>query len=714
MMRYSKLSAMVMLVLATAIVATPAAQGRAEVTLRAAREAEAVKGDLKQAAALYERAVAEAGARGPVAAQALVGLGTTYQKLGRAEAPAVFARVVRDFADQPTAVAAARVAMSAGRPAASVATAQAGASARRVMEGDPAFILDVSADGRLAVGTEFVRRDIVIREIATNRTSVLVPGGASRNPLEPRITDNGDSVAFSRAEPDGNASLWMIKTATGATPIPIPTEANANMIPVGWSVDGRELLATTRRQATTATLRLVAYNTETGTSRLLRTYERWRAPYSFQRSHDGSQIAYSAVAAEGSADRYIFTASTAGDGNEAAVVRMAGENVAPVWTPDGEYLMFLNIRGGQTDLRAIRMRAGEPVGESFLVQRNFPGSSLFVTRAGDLIYSVTGESGFSEFVAERNPAGSPIVQTFKGQSGTWSKGNRLAFIRAGGNSVADLIVRNVATGEERTFSQPGGFGVQSKPWLHDDSALIVGILAAVDGTPGGAYARLDLATGKITRIASRHTSDHERTSGVLVARDNKSIYATRKKDARSRWTGVVAIDLATGVETPMFDFPGSGVSTVSGAGFGWALSPDGTTIAMNLFVEGSTTRSRLVTVKIDGSDWRELHTWDSGHWVDILRWTPDGQSLLFIHQPVGSPTWRMMRISATGGPVEFDGLDSANLVSTVPLPKIELRNIANFDVSPDGTHVVFGSRTIAMHELWTLDNILTTLAQASR
>ena len=64
---------MVVLALATAIVATPAAQSKAEVTLRAAREAEAVKGDLKKAAALYEQAVAEAGAKGPVAAQALVG-----------------------------------------------------------------------------------------------------------------------------------------------------------------------------------------------------------------------------------------------------------------------------------------------------------------------------------------------------------------------------------------------------------------------------------------------------------------------------------------------------------------------------------------------------------------------------------------------------------------------------------------------------------------
>ena len=100
--------------------------------------------------------------------------------------------------------------------------------------------------------------------------------------------------------------------------------------------------------------------------------------------------------------------------------------------------------------------------------------------------------------------------------------------------------------------------------------------------------------------------------------------------------------------------------------------------------------------------------------VNVLRWTPDGQSLLFIAQPVGAPTWRMMRISSAGGPAEFDGLDSAAFMSTVPIPKIDARHIADFEISPDGSRVVFASRTVAMHELWSLDNILATLAQAGR
>jgi hypothetical protein len=66
-----------------------------------------------------------------------------------------------------------------------------------------------------------------------------------------------------------------------------------------------------------------------------------------------------------------------------------------------------------------------------------------------------------------------------------------------------------------------------------------------------------------------------------------------------------------------------------------------------------------------GSNWREIHTYDHEDWVDILRWTPEGQSLLFVARPVRAPTWRMMRIPAAGGAAEFDGLDSAAFVSNV-------------------------------------------------
>jgi Tol biopolymer transport system component len=708
-----KRSIVVGLGIAFAIVARPAAQHQAEVTLRAAREAETVAGDLKKAAVLYEQAVAEAGAKGPVAAQALVGLGMTYQKLGRSDAAAVLVRVVREFADQPGAVAAAR----AGLGGASARSASVQASAPRLaMDGNAARIFDVSADGRFTVGPQLAAggwNDIVVREIATGQATVVAPGSREANGFQARVSDSGDFVVYNWGDQQQTVSLRVISTAPAASPRTILSGRDIRTSPLDWMPDGNEILAIVSPMSTDpASDTLMAFDVATGASRTIKTLEPWRQPnLDASVSPDGSTVAYTAVAGQGSSDRYIYTVSARG-GSEVAAVRMAGTNSSPVWTPGGDFLLFLNERTGQRDLRAVPMRGGEPAGESFLVHRHFVGTSLFLTRAGTLMYPVSSESGFSEFVAERNPAGSRIVETFKGQSGTWSRGNRLAFIRRGGTGVADLIVRAMDTGEERTYLREGGISVQSSRWLHDDSGLIVFRNEQLEPGTGGVFYRVDVASGEWTRLFTKNSTDYVRSQGVLVAPDNKSIYMAVRKNEKSPWTGIVSVDLQTGSETGLFTFPTPGFSHAVAPC--WALSPDGTRLAISVPVEGSTTRSRLITVNVDGSDWREIHTYDHRHWVDILRWTPDGQSLLFIAQPAGATTWRMMRIPATGGAAEFDGLDSAAFTSAVPLPKIETRNIANFEVSPDGTRVVFGSRTIAMHELWSLDNVWSLVEQASR
>jgi Tol biopolymer transport system component len=578
------------------------------------------------------------------------------------------------------------------------------------MDGGPAQIFDVSADGRVTVGPERTPAgltDIVLRDILTGRSSVIVPGTQQGGGFQARVSDNGDRVAYAWSD-NGTMSIRVVATAPGSSPVTIQRSAASTetVSPLDWFPDGRDLLAISFTPEQPFTL--FAVSATGGGIRTIKALEPWRMVWpTIQLSPDGSTIAYSALAAEGSSDRYIFTVSTRG-GPESVAVRMAGVNQSPAWSPDGSSLLFINGRNGQTDLRAVPMRGGEPTGEPFLVQRNFAGSGLFVTRAGELFYPTSNDGGFSEFVAERDGTTTRIVQTFQGQSGAWSRGNRLAFIRPAGGTV-DLIVRTMATGAERTFSHEGGFLAQSSRWLHDDSALIVARSAQMEpGSAGGAFYRLDARTGEMKWLFARNTADHVRAQGVLVARDDRSIYTVTRKDPQSPWTSVVSIDLETGAETLMFNLPAPGIS-IAGS-LCWDLSPDGTKLAISVPVVGSTTRSRLITVNIDGSDWREIYSYDNAHWVDVLHWTPDGQSLLFVASPVGAPAWRLMRIPSAGGPAVPDGLDSSAFVSTVPLPKIELRNIANFDVSPDGSRVVFGSRTIAMHELWSLDNVMSALA----
>src|ERR1035437_6144954 len=99
-------SVMVSLVLAP--IALSQRASRAELRFQEAHRKETIDGDLKSAIDLYRKAIAEAGAARPIAAQALVRMGECYEMLGDAQAGKAYERVVREFGDQKDSAEAAR------------------------------------------------------------------------------------------------------------------------------------------------------------------------------------------------------------------------------------------------------------------------------------------------------------------------------------------------------------------------------------------------------------------------------------------------------------------------------------------------------------------------------------------------------------------------------------------------------------------------------
>src|SRR5216684_2238642 len=97
------------LMLSVALLST--AQKTPESMLGAALHQEEVQGDLKGAIAGYQKVVAAPGVSRKIAAEALVRMGQCYEKLGDTESRKIYERVVREYADQKEAVAAARARM---------------------------------------------------------------------------------------------------------------------------------------------------------------------------------------------------------------------------------------------------------------------------------------------------------------------------------------------------------------------------------------------------------------------------------------------------------------------------------------------------------------------------------------------------------------------------------------------------------------------------
>ena len=81
-------------------------------------------------------------------------------------------------------------------------------------------------------------------------------------------------------------------------------------------------------------------------------------------SPDGRLIAYSA--ATDSKDRHIYILAADGS-NETEIVKTAGSNENPVWTPDGKHILFTSDRSGKFDLWSIAVQNGKAAGSASLV-----------------------------------------------------------------------------------------------------------------------------------------------------------------------------------------------------------------------------------------------------------------------------------------------------------------------------------------------------------
>ncbi len=138
---------------------------------------------------------------------------------------------------------------------------------------------------------------------------------------------------------------------------------------------------------------------------------------------------------------------------------------------------------------------------------------------------------------------------------------------------------------------------------------------------------------------------------------------------------MVALDLASGVYREVFRLPGTRAN-LPRAAQEWTLaaSPDGKTIAMTLY-DPQAEMSRLALVDVNGQNYRVLTSFPSASLRNKLAWTADGRTIFYATRESGPH--RVMRIASSGGDPEFTG--------------IEVERLDAFDVSPDGTRVIYST-----------------------
>ena len=263
-----------------------------------------------------------------------------------------------------------------------------------------------------------------------------------------------------------------------------------------------------------------------------------------------------------------------------------------------------------------------------------------------------------------------LTDSLVGEAPSWSPdGAFLAFKQTRDDprlGNRDLVIWASDKGGERKFSPSESIGDRRPAWFPDGSVQLM-----MNGT-----LRVRLENGAFREI---HTA-HPVPLGV-VSPDGKTVYASMRADQTAPSGTIVAYDVETGQPRQRYPLP-EGAGDIGNRPGYLALSPDGQTIAVT--TEGHGKGARIARTRVDGSDYRQLYTGSiPGPGV---AWSADGGSILFLESD-GRQT-RLMRIPATGGVAERVG--------------IEVEGFSGFDVSRDGKHIAYSTRSDAQ-EIWALD-----------
>ena len=295
---------------------------------------------------------------------------TRNEKLGRSEASAAYARVLRDYADQAEQAADARGRLAALEveptpPSPTMTVRELMRSGER-KPGDVQAIpggwpFAVTGNGQMFVYTEWTTGDLAIRNHTTGEVRSFYGGDWNGDEWfeSPVLSRDETRMAFARyLNRRGGTTRVEVDSIEGANrEIVYDSQETRNIVTYDWSPDGENILLAS--QAADRSVFLATLNLTEKTLQRLVTLD-WEQPTRAQYSPDGRFIAYDSTKVGDSKKIYLVSADGA---QERVLVDSPGENDSPLWTRDGRFLLFRSSRSGKWDLYALDMRDGQPTGD---------------------------------------------------------------------------------------------------------------------------------------------------------------------------------------------------------------------------------------------------------------------------------------------------------------------------------------------------------------
>jgi Tol biopolymer transport system component len=604
---------------------------------------------MEEAIQLYQRIVFEFAEDRSLAANALLQLGSVYEKLGMPDAHVAYRRVIEDFADQPqqSRVARARLAAVTRRPGGSSSI-------------DPTytFALDDITGGRLGYpapydfspdGRQVVFRDHVPSErppglyVADRGGSVIRPlitldavGGPIEGLWSPRWSPDGRRIAFTARYPERDQTmmgLYLIDLDGGA----VERVGDSFGGDLCWTPDGSAVTFvgdTDRRlytRSVTGPLREVTLGEPLPQATLLGGYSpdgMWLA-LDIQTERLGREMRDIWIMAADGSERFHVTDSPGLDAN-------------PTWGRDGN-LYFLSDRRGSVNIWRLGIDAitgrRQPRARMRLEPRpNRPGTSrldaplpgnpeqvTFFTDARVAYPRVVGGNGVIAFVLQRVTNTVHVAEAtrpyelrplIRGSNPQPSPDGRRVFFEGEGSSREGIFV----------VSKDGGTPVR----------LIRGSLPRLSGIPqfhvspdGAGVAYVDEANGDraILVVPAAGGTPRRLASGAV---DESSLPRWSPEGDRIAFAGGRGLYVASrdgGQPTKIGD-----LSRWDGSSVRW--SPDGQYLAA-LGWEGpggqNQAQNHVFVVGVSGGELRRLTPAAEWQFKVGLEWHPNGEEITYLH-----------------------------------------------------------------------------------
>ena len=541
--------------IAAAVLAVGADKAQdAERLLKAAMNTELVDGDLKIAIERYKK-VAQSGVR-PLAAQALVHMAECYQKLGDSESRRIYEQIVREYADQKEAVAAARAHLDTAGSAQSLRqiTTLVWAGQNADDEGS------VSSDGRYISYPDWKTGNLAVHDFVTGTERAITTTGTWEKKgeaafaEESAISRDGKQIAYGWYEGKTNRFELRVANVTGdANPQKIFQSGEMRFLsPDDWSPDGKWIAvhmepensdARTGQPARPGMKAAIAMvGVQDRSLRVLKTTD-WSGPshgiWKALFSPDGKYLAYDLATGSGNEQRGVYVMELA-SGREVAVATSAWSDQLAGWSPNGKQILFTNKRIGTSGLWAIAFAGGMPQGQAELIKPDLGSGSVVGMAAGGALYYYVASSqdlpsiqvaGFDVTKGRLTSQPEAVNSGASGEGGyspAWSPdGKRLAYLsqkRMGSGWQFSIKIYGIAERREVREFQPSPSKPYDLRWTADGGYFAVGRCRRV-ATIGPATRR-NLPAGRQTeRLGSK-------TFGAFAGWKNALLHAAGQRRDR--------------------------------------------------------------------------------------------------------------------------------------------------------------------------------------